>query len=74
MHFAFYVGDSGRIGLNLHFKVDVKSVRTEQIHSLKSKPSEKEGNISMSVISLEQGYISPLLKPKGIPSCFGGKW
>ena len=25
MHFAFYLGDSGRIGLNLHFKSDVKS-------------------------------------------------
>ena len=25
MHFAFYIGDRGRIGLNMHFKVDVKS-------------------------------------------------
>ena len=25
MHFAFYLGDSGRIGFNLHFKVEVKS-------------------------------------------------
>ena len=25
MHFAFYLGDSGRIGLNLHFKSDMKS-------------------------------------------------
>ena len=25
MHFAFYLADSGRIGLNLHFKCYVKS-------------------------------------------------
>ena len=25
MHFTFYLGDSGRIGLNLQFKSDVKS-------------------------------------------------
>ena len=24
MHFAFYLGDSGRIGFTLHFKVEVK--------------------------------------------------
>ena len=27
MHFTFYLGDSGRIGLNLQFKSDVKSAR-----------------------------------------------
>ena len=25
MHFTFYLGDSGRLGLNLQFKSDVKS-------------------------------------------------
>ena len=33
MHFAFYLGDSGRIGLNLHFKSNVKSGRSVPIFS-----------------------------------------
>ena len=51
MQFAFYLGDSGRIGLNLHFKSDVKS-------GLRLTCQSKHNFFLRSLASIECDYFT----------------